>query len=181
MKAGLISDEPLRVTFALYNLGVRVKHWAYIRETSPGCFASWSQLCELLRDAFLPANIELHQRSRFLACKRDKRELPEYGQAMRTLVEILFLKPTVFMDGLKVGPDRTQLFRMQVTAMERRFESSSKKSTATSWLVLLGEREHRHDEDGFPREVEHRSNAAVASAVTQPADTGAYSEPDPMD
>ncbi|KAI9994054.1 hypothetical protein PInf_016617 [Phytophthora infestans] len=41
--------------------------------------------------------------------------------------------------------------------------------------------EHRHDEDGVPRKAGHRSNDAVAPAVTQPVDTGAYSEPKPMD
>ncbi|KAI9981869.1 hypothetical protein PInf_009648 [Phytophthora infestans] len=45
----------------------------------------------------------------------------------------------------------------------------------------LREEEHRHDESGVPRQVEHRSNDAVAPAVTQPVDTGAYSEPEPMD
>ncbi|KAI9990323.1 hypothetical protein PInf_002347 [Phytophthora infestans] len=45
----------------------------------------------------------------------------------------------------------------------------------------LREEEHRHDEMGVPREAEHRSNDAVAPAVTQHVDTGAYSEPEPMD
>ncbi|KAI9998541.1 hypothetical protein PInf_002932 [Phytophthora infestans] len=119
MKAGLISDEPVRVAFALSNLGGRAKHWAYTRETtSPKCFASWAQLCEQLRAAFLPANNEFHQRSRFLACKQGKRELQEYAQEIRTLVASLAgnplpdaVKTTFFMDGLKVGPARTQLFR----------------------------------------------------------------------
>ncbi|KAI9982000.1 hypothetical protein PInf_009788 [Phytophthora infestans] len=43
------------------------------------------------------------------------------------------------------------------------------------------EEKHRHDEDGAPREAEHRSNDAVAPAVKQPVDTGAHSEPEPMD
>ncbi|KAG2887003.1 hypothetical protein PC119_g20933 [Phytophthora cactorum] len=59
MEAALITSESLRVVFALSNLSGRAKSWAYTREaTSPGCFASWAQLCEQLRAAFLPANYE---------------------------------------------------------------------------------------------------------------------------
>ncbi|KAI9991266.1 hypothetical protein PInf_018902 [Phytophthora infestans] len=85
MKAGLISDEPVRVAFALSNLGGQT--------TSPRCFAFWAQLFEQLRAARLPANNEFRQRSRFLACKQGKRELQEYAQEMRTLVASLAGNP----------------------------------------------------------------------------------------
>ncbi|KAG3102447.1 hypothetical protein PI125_g14169 [Phytophthora idaei] len=50
MDAALISTEQLRVAFALTNLSGRAKSWEYTREaTTPGCFASWAQLCEQLR------------------------------------------------------------------------------------------------------------------------------------
>ncbi|KAI9995966.1 hypothetical protein PInf_013144 [Phytophthora infestans] len=126
------------------------------------------RLCEQLRAVFLPANNEFRQRSRFLACKQGKCELQEYVQEMRTLVASLAgnplpedIKTTVFMDGLKV-PVRTSF--------------SGHKQAGTP-----REEERRHDVDGVPREAEHRSNDAVAPVVTQPVDTGAYSEPEPMD
>ncbi|POM72563.1 LOW QUALITY PROTEIN: Gag protein, partial [Phytophthora palmivora] len=81
----------------------------------PGCFTTWVQLCQPLRFAFLPAIYEYRQSSRFLAWKR---ELQEYIQEMRVLAASLVRNPlpehikvTVFMDGLKVDPSRTQLFR----------------------------------------------------------------------
>ncbi|KAI9980229.1 hypothetical protein PInf_026579 [Phytophthora infestans] len=43
------------------------------------------------------------------------------------------------------------------------------------------EEEHRHDEDGVPWEAEHRSNDAVALAVTQPVDTDAFHKSEGMD
>ncbi|KAI9992094.1 hypothetical protein PInf_017478 [Phytophthora infestans] len=189
MKAGLISDEPVRVAFALSNLGGRAKHWAYTRETtSPGCFASWAQLCGQLRAAFLPANNEFRQRSRFFACKQGRRELQEYAQEMRTLVESLAgnplpedVKTTVFMDGLKVGPARTQLFRVQATTMEEAIQIALQEEYSHKQAGTPRKEEHRHDEDDVPQKAEHRSNDAVAPAVTQPVDTGAYSEPEPMD
>ncbi|POM74601.1 Gag protein, partial [Phytophthora palmivora] len=109
MDAALISTERLRVAFALSNLGGRAKTWAYTREaTTPGCFTTWAQLCQQLRAAFLPANYEYRQRSRFLACKQGKRELHEYIQEMRVLAASPVgnplpehIKVTVFMDGLK--------------------------------------------------------------------------------
>nr|AAV92917.1 gag protein [Phytophthora infestans] len=126
MDAALISTEQLRVAFALSNLSGRAKSWVYTREaTSPGCFTSWAQLCEQLRAAFLPANYEYRQRSRFLACKQGRRELHEYVQEIRELTASLVgnplnehIKMTVFMDGLRVGPARTQLFRVQASTLE---------------------------------------------------------------
>ncbi|POM80113.1 Gag protein [Phytophthora palmivora] len=124
MDAALISTERLRVAFALSNLG------AYTREaTTPGCFTTWAQLCQQLRAAFLPANYEYRQRSRFLACKQGKRKLHDYIQEMRVLAASLVgnplpehIKATVFMDGLKVGPSLTQLFRVHACTMEGAIE-----------------------------------------------------------
>ncbi|KAI9990655.1 hypothetical protein PInf_018212 [Phytophthora infestans] len=149
MKAGLISDEPVR-------------------------------LCEQLRVAFLPANNEFRQRSRFLACKQGKRELQEYAQEMRTLVASPAgnplpedVKTTVFMNGLKVGPARTQLFRVQATTMEEAIQIVLQDEYSHKQAGTPRKQEHRHDEDGVPRKAEHRSNDAVAPAVTQPVDIGA--------
>ncbi|POM79188.1 LOW QUALITY PROTEIN: Gag protein [Phytophthora palmivora] len=102
--AGLISTERLRVAFAQSNLGGRAKTWAYMREAMwPRCFTTWVQLCQQLTAAFLPANCEYRQRSRFLACKQRKRELHEYIQEMRVLAASLVgnslpehIKVTVF-------------------------------------------------------------------------------------
>ncbi|POM72493.1 Gag protein, partial [Phytophthora palmivora] len=126
MDAAPISTERLRVVFALSNLGSRAKTWAYTREaTTQGCFTTWAQMCRQLRAVSLPANYEYHQRSRFLACKQGKRKLHEYIQEMRVLAASLVgnplpdhIKVTVFMDGLKVGPSCTQLFRVNANTME---------------------------------------------------------------
>uniref|UniRef100_H3GQN2 Reverse transcriptase domain-containing protein n=1 Tax=Phytophthora ramorum TaxID=164328 RepID=H3GQN2_PHYRM len=150
MDAALVSDERLRVAFALSHLSGRAKSWAYTREaTTPGCFASWAQLCEQLRAAFLPANYEYRQRSRFLACKQGRRELHEYIQEMRELTASLVgnplhehIKVTVFMDGLRVGPARTQLFRVQAStleeaiqiALQEEYSHRQARTPATAWL-----------------------------------------------
>ncbi|POM64954.1 LOW QUALITY PROTEIN: Gag protein, partial [Phytophthora palmivora] len=70
----------------------------------------------------LPPNYEYRQRSYFLSCKQGKHE---YIQEMRALAANLVgnplpehIKVTVFMDGLKVGPSHTQLFRVRANTME---------------------------------------------------------------
>ncbi|POM77338.1 Gag protein [Phytophthora palmivora] len=52
----------------------------HARSDNAGLFHN---LGSALRAAFLPANYEYRQRSRFLACKQGKRELHEYIQEMR--------------------------------------------------------------------------------------------------
>ncbi|POM64040.1 Gag protein [Phytophthora palmivora] len=112
MDAALISTERLRVAFALSNVGGRAKTWAYTREaTTP----------------------EYRQRSRFLTCKQGKRELHEYIQEMRLLAASLVgnplpehIKVEVFMDGPKVGPSRTQLFRVHANIMEEAIQLAFK-------------------------------------------------------
>ncbi|KAG6617738.1 gag protein [Phytophthora cinnamomi] len=148
MDAALVSDERLRVAFALSSLSGRAKNWAYTRETTtPGCFASWSQLCEQLRATFLRANYEYRQRSRFLACKQGRRELHEYIQEITVLTASLagtplpeHIKVTVFTDGLRVSPARTQLFRVQASTMEESIQIAlqevySHKEARTSVVV----------------------------------------------
>ncbi|KAG2974945.1 hypothetical protein PC121_g23442 [Phytophthora cactorum] len=165
----LISTEQLRVAFALSNLSGRAKSWAYTREaTTPGCFESWAQLCEQLRAAFLPANYEYLQRSRFLSCKQGKRELHEYIQEMRKLTASLVgnplheqIKVTVFMEGLRVGPARTQLSRVQASTLEEAIQ-----------LALQEEYSHRQARTPAP---------ACPGGSTPSANRTAPSGPVPME
>ncbi|POM58195.1 Gag protein [Phytophthora palmivora] len=175
MDAALISTERLRVAFALSNLGGRTKTWAYTRDaTTPGCFTTWAQLCEQLRAAFFPVNYEYRQCSSFLACKQGKRELHEYIQEMRVLAASLVrnllpehIKATVFMDGLKVGPSRTQLFRVHANTMEEAIQ-----------IALQEENSHR--QTCTPTSVWQGHNASTGAVQGAPA-AGASTGPVPME
>ncbi|POM79216.1 Pol protein [Phytophthora palmivora] len=149
MDAAQISTERLRVAFALSNLGGRAKTWAA---------------------AFLPANYEYRQRSRFLACKQGKRELHEYIQEMRVLAASLVgnplperIKVTVFMDCLKVDPSRTQLFRVHTNTMEEAIQ------------IALQE-EYSYRQARTPTSVWQRHNAS-SGAVQGALAAGASTEP----
>ncbi|POM63381.1 Gag protein [Phytophthora palmivora] len=168
MDAALISTERLRIAFALSNMGGRSKTWAYTREaTTPGCFTTWAQLCQQLRAAFLPANYEYRQRSRFLACKQGKRELHEYIQEMQGTPYLNTSRVTVFMDGLKVGPSRTQLFRVHANTMEEAIQ------------IALQE-EYSHRQARTPTSVWQGYNASTGAVQGAPA-TGASTGPVPIE
>ncbi|POM60500.1 Gag protein [Phytophthora palmivora] len=139
MDTALISTERLRIAFALSNLGGRAKTWAYTREaTTPGCFTTWAQLW--------------------------KRELHEYIQEMRVLAASLVgnplpehIKLTVFMDGLKADPSRTQLFRVHANTMEEAIQ------------IALQE-EYSHRQARTPTSVWQGHNASSGATVAQNGD-----------
>ncbi|KAE8902240.1 hypothetical protein PF005_g31619 [Phytophthora fragariae] len=89
------------------------------RETvTPGYFTSWSFMEQELRSTFLLANVAYRHRSNFLRCKQDKRSLQDYVMELHILEAAMAgaplsedVKVTVFMDGVRTGPVRTELFR----------------------------------------------------------------------
>ncbi|POM60850.1 Gag protein [Phytophthora palmivora] len=159
MDAALISTERLRVVFALSNLGGRAKTWAYTRKaTTPGCFTIWAQLCQQLRVAFLPANYEYRQRSRFLVCIQGKHELHEYIQEMRVLAASLVGNPL---------PEHIKLFRVHANTMEEAIQ------------IALQE-EYSHHQDRTPTSVWQGHNASTGAVQGAPA-AGASTGPVPME
>ena len=64
-------------------------------------------------------------RSRFLASRQGKRELADYVQKLRTLLAAMQLEPlaeavqvTIFMEGLRAGVARTEVFRVHPQTFE---------------------------------------------------------------
>ncbi|KAE9263411.1 hypothetical protein PR003_g33168, partial [Phytophthora rubi] len=73
-----------------------------------------------LRSTFLLANVAYRHRSSFLRCKQGKRSLQDYVMELHNLEAAVAgaplsedVKATVFMDGVRTGPVRTELFRRQ--------------------------------------------------------------------
>ena len=121
LSAGQIYDPRSQVAFALSNLGGRARAWAMARETAtPGHFTSWPAMAQELRANFLLANVAYRHRSLFLRCKQGKRILQDYVMELQNLEAAMAgaplsedVKVTVFMDGVRPGPVRTELFRRQ--------------------------------------------------------------------
>ncbi|GMF29450.1 unnamed protein product [Phytophthora fragariaefolia] len=73
-----------------------------------------------LRTSFLLANVAYRHRSNFLRCKQGKWSLQDYVMELHNLEAAMAgaplsedVKVTVFMDGVRTGPVRTELFRRQ--------------------------------------------------------------------
>ncbi|KAE8883494.1 hypothetical protein PF005_g16688 [Phytophthora fragariae] len=121
LSAGQIYDARAQVAFALSNLGGRARAWAMARETAtPGYFTTWTFMEKELRSTFLLANVAYRHRSSFLRCKQGKRSLQDYVMELHNLEAAMADAPlsedvnvTVFMDGVRTGPVRTELFRRQ--------------------------------------------------------------------
>ncbi|KAE9332558.1 hypothetical protein PF008_g14895 [Phytophthora fragariae] len=121
LSAGQIYDAQAQVAFALSNLGGRARVWAMARESAtPGYFTSWSFMEQELRLTFLLANMAYRHRSSFLRCKQGKRSLQDYVMGLHNLEAAMAgaplsedVKVTVFVDGVRTGPVRTELFRRQ--------------------------------------------------------------------
>lgn len=126
MAAALLDHEQLRTAFALSNLGGRAKSWVLTRaENFYDAFPTWNILRSELVRAFEPPNAAFRTRSKFLACKQGKRELDEFVHELRELAAAMAGQPlqedtmvTVFMEGLRVGPPRDQVFRSSPSTME---------------------------------------------------------------
>ncbi|GMF48240.1 unnamed protein product [Phytophthora fragariaefolia] len=121
LSAGQIYDARAQVAFVLSNLGGRARAWAMVRETAtPGYFTSWSFMEQELRSTFLLANVAYRHRSNFLRCKQGKRSLQDYVKELHNLEAAMAgaplsedVKVMIFMDGVRTGPVRTELFRRQ--------------------------------------------------------------------
>ncbi|KAE8884992.1 hypothetical protein PF010_g20711 [Phytophthora fragariae] len=121
LSAGQIYDARAQVAFSLSNLGGLARAWAMARETAtPGYFTSWSFMEQELRSTFLLANVAYRHRSSFLRCKQGKQSLQDYVMELHNLEATMAgpplsedVKVTVFMDGARTDPVRTELFRRQ--------------------------------------------------------------------
>ena len=74
---------------------------------------------------FAPPNQAYRVRSRFLSSRQGKKELSDYVQELKTLLAAMQLDPlpeevcvTIFMEGLRTGVARTEVFRVYLSTFE---------------------------------------------------------------
>ncbi|GMF16152.1 unnamed protein product [Phytophthora fragariaefolia] len=119
MGSALLTTEQQRVALAISKLGGRAREWVLTCGTSvETSFPTWEQLKQQLSRVFAPPNQAYRVRSRFLATHQGKKELVDYVQELRTLIAGMAVDPlpeavtvTVFMEGLRTGVARTEVFR----------------------------------------------------------------------
>ena len=128
MKAQRIHEESLKVAFGMSNLKRKgIAHeWAYtILLQDQGVFPTWERFKELLYQFHQGKHMAHNHRALFLACKQGKRSVYEYIQELRKLSASIAgedisesIKTTVLMEGMNIGPVRTQLFRVNPVTFE---------------------------------------------------------------
>ena len=126
LKAAFVTEEQQKVAFAFSNMQGAAHDWAFTWEINqPGYFGTWKFLQEAMSKMFLPPNAAFRHRAEFLHCQQGKRSIYEFVQELRKLRASLSDNPipedvmvTVFMQGLEIGPAKTEVFRRQPTDLE---------------------------------------------------------------
>ena len=117
--AQLLDDQAIIVAFALSYLTGRAKEWAFSKRLlNRNAFPTWESFCLELRQTFQPPDNLFRNRARLLACKQGKRTLHEFVHELQSLRASLTTEVvpetmlvSIFLEGLRHGPARLQLFR----------------------------------------------------------------------
>lgn len=121
-----IERDDFKIAFAMSNLRGRAKDWAFgCKMRDNDCFKSYNHFVGTLKAAFEPPKTEFRLKAQLLAIKQGNKNLYDYVQKIRFLVAGITSNPvdedtlvSIFLQGLKDGPVRTQLFRVYPDTLE---------------------------------------------------------------
>ncbi|KAH9121925.1 hypothetical protein AeMF1_006565 [Aphanomyces euteiches] len=136
--AQLVTNETLRVAFALSNLQGRALDWAYnLHMLDDEAFPSFESLVEQLKEQYVHSNVETRFRAKFYQAKQGKGTIQEFVNELRSILGSFensyrideIGRVTVFM----YGPARDELFRLQPQGFNERACRVSHPTSPPTW------------------------------------------------
>ena len=171
MRSGLIKLDHQQVSLAIPKLNGRAREWALTCSTSVDlAFPTRESLKSQLIQVFSKPNQAYRVLSRFLSTLQGKNELTDYVQELRTLMATMQSGPlpeavhvTIFMEGLRTGVARTEVFRVHPSTFEEAVR-----------IALIAEHNFKSDRLGWNR---YNPSSARANSTSTPA----VNRSEPMD
>ncbi|KAF1334827.1 Membrane protein, partial [Globisporangium splendens] len=170
VNARQITDEGLKVSFAMSCLAGRAKTWAYGRRLhDPSAFTSYEEFKSESKLTFEPPKNEFRSRAEFLDLRQGKHDIHAYSQRARYLVSNVVEEPidmatqiAVYMKGLNDGPIKTYLFRDHPKTLEEAISRSIQEDFSMKQSKL-----HSHSQAPRSNGPEPMDLSAVDSLTTQ--------------
>jgi hypothetical protein len=121
-----LQSPDLQVAFAMSRLRGRARDWAYgCMIQNSNCFPTYNDFVQSLTEAFQPPKCEFRYRQQLLQLRQGSKSLHDYIQKIRYLSSCITTNPvdedtlvSIFLQGMRDGPARTQLFRVYPSKLE---------------------------------------------------------------
>lgn len=183
MNVRMFTIEEHKVVFAMSSLSGRAKNWAYgCRTQNPDCFISYKDFKIQLEHAFQPPKCEFRMKMTLLDVKQGNRNLHDYIQEIRYLASGIVQNPmtentliTLFLRGLKPGPVRNQLYRVDSKSFEDAVSLAMQEEFSRSQAMVPAIFSRRPDRDPFFRKPEKDPYAMDCSSI-RTSNTPKYSD-----
>lgn len=151
--AGRIEEPHIQVAFAMSKLEGQPKDWAFGRlMAQEDCFPDLQTFFSEIEKTYQPPKCEFRLRSKFLKLKQGNKDLRTFSQEARYLVSAVTKDPispatqvTVFLQGLRDGPIRNQLYREDISSLEQAISLALQEEFSLNEAKRGGLPKPRHD------------------------------------